>query len=123
MRLNTKTLVFSVVIMTLLIVVVTALSAWSFRRFSLYMAERHTISVAEAVKIGLTEAMINGTIGKRQEFLERLRNTPGVTSIRVMRGPPVIRQFGPGYPLEQVRSQDEARVLESARPIFAMVEE
>lgn len=65
MRLNTKTVVFFVSIMTVLIVVVTGLSAWSFRHFSLYMAERHTISVAEAVKIGLTESMINGTIAKR----------------------------------------------------------
>lgn len=122
MRLNTKTLVFFAVIMSLLIVVVTALSAWSFRRFSLYMAERHTISVAEAVKIGLTEAMINGTIAKRQEFLERLQSTPGVAAIHVVRGPAVIRQFGPGFPLEQVNSEEQARVVESARPSFSLVD-
>ena len=120
MRLNTKTLAFSATIMTLLIVVVTALSAWSFRRFSLYMAERHTISVAEAVKIGLTEAMINGTIDKRLEFLERLKNTPGVTDLHVVRGPAVIKQFGPGYPLEQIKSEDEARVIDQAKPVFSL---
>jgi hypothetical protein len=122
-RLNTKTLVSSAVIMTLLIVVVTALSAWSFRRFSLYMAERHTVSVAEAVKIGLTEAMINGTIDKRLEFLERLKNMPGVAALHVVRGPAVIRQFGPGFPLEQVKSEDEARVIERARPVFSLIDQ
>lgn len=122
MRLNTKTLLFFAVIMTLLVVVVTILSAWSFRRFSLYMAERHTSSVAEAVKIGLTEAMINGTIDKRPEFLERLRNTPGVASLHVVRGPAVIQQFGPGLPMEQIKSEDEAQVIASAKPFFTLVE-
>lgn len=122
MRLNTKTLAFSGAILTLLIVVVMALSAWSFRRFSLYMAERHTMSVAEAVKIGLTEAMINGTIAKRLEFLDRLRNTPGVAAIHVVRGPAVAKQFGTGFPLEQIQSDEEARVVEQARPAFSLVE-
>ena len=122
MRLSSKALVFSAAIMALLIVVVTALSAWSFRRFSLYMAERHTTSVAEAVKIGLTEAMINGTIDKRLEFLERLRNTPGVSALRVVRGPAVSKQFGPGLAVEQVVSEAEARVIEQARPAFSTVE-
>lgn len=122
MRLNTKTLVSSAVIMTLLIVVVTALSAWSFRRFSLYMAERHTVSVAEAVKIGLTEAMINGTIDKRLEFLERLQSMPGIAAIHVVRGPAVTRQFGQGFALEQIKSEDEAQVIESARPVFSLID-
>ncbi|MBI4984791.1 MAG: sensor domain-containing diguanylate cyclase [Rhodocyclales bacterium] len=122
MRLNTKTLVSSAIIMTLLIVVVTALSAWSFRRFSLYMAERHTISVAEAVKIGLTEAMINGTIAKRQEFLERLKNTPGIAAIHMVRGPAVTKQFGPGFAIEQASTDEETRVIEQARPVFSLVD-
>ncbi|MDK9726012.1 MAG: diguanylate cyclase [Sterolibacteriaceae bacterium MAG5] len=122
MRLNTKTLVFFAAIMTLLIVVVTALSAWSFRRFSLYMAERHTVSVAEAVKIGLTEAMINGTIDKRLEFLERLKNMPGVAGIHVVRGPAVIQQFGAGFPMEQIKTEEEARVVERARPVFSLAD-
>ena len=122
MRLNTKTLLFFAIIMSLLVTVVTALSAWSFRRFSLYMAERHTSSVAEAVKIGLTEAMINGTIDKRQEFLERLRNTPGVTSLHVVRGPAVIAQFGQGLPMEQIKSPDEAEVVATAKAAFSVFE-
>lgn len=122
MRLNTKTLVFYGVMMTLLIVVVTAISAWSFRHFSLYMAERHTISVAESVKIGLTEAMINGTIDKRLEFLERLKSMPGVAALHVVRGPAVTQQFGPGFQLEQITSSDEERVIEQARPIFSLID-
>ena len=123
MRLNTKTLVSSAVVMTALIIVMTSLSAWSFRRFSLYMAERHTLSVAETVKIGLTEAMINGTINKRLEFLERLRTTPGVIGLHVVRGPAVIHQFGAGFDVEQSRNDEERRVLEVGKASFSVVEQ
>jgi diguanylate cyclase (GGDEF)-like protein len=123
LRLNTKTLVSSAVVMTTLIVVMTVLSAWSFRRFSLYMAERHALSVAETVKIGLTEAMINGTINKRLEFLERLRTTPGIAALHVVRGPAVIQQFGPGFSMEQSRSDEEREVVAAARPRFSVVEQ
>jgi diguanylate cyclase (GGDEF)-like protein len=122
MRLDAKIATFSVVIMALLAIVVIALTAWSFRKFSLYMAERHTVSVAEAVKIGLTESMINGTISKRPEFLQRVRTMQGVAAIRVMRGPAVVRQFGAGYPVEEIRTEAEARVLAERRPEFTVVE-
>ncbi len=72
MKLKDKTLVFFVSIMAVLVVVLTVLSALSFRHFSIYTAERHARSVAETVKVGLTESMINGTIDKRQQFLARL---------------------------------------------------
>jgi hypothetical protein len=57
--------------------VLTVLSALSLRQFSLYTAERHARSVAETVKVGLTESMINGTIKKRQQFLTRMSGYPG----------------------------------------------
>ncbi len=64
MTLSHKTLVFFSSILALLLLVLTALSVYSFRQFSLYTAKRHALSVAESIKVGLTESMINGTIGK-----------------------------------------------------------
>ena len=66
MRLMDKMLAVSAGILFVLVLVLTLLFALSFRQFSIYTAERHVRSVAEAVKVGLTESMINGTIGKRQ---------------------------------------------------------
>jgi hypothetical protein len=72
-----KILLVSAIILAVLVAVLTVLSALSLRQFSLYTAERHARSVAETVKVGLTESMINGTIKKRQQFLARMSGIPG----------------------------------------------
>jgi diguanylate cyclase (GGDEF)-like protein len=122
MKLKDKTLVFFVSIMALLVVVLTVLSAFSFRSFSLYTAERHALSVAETVKVGLTESMINGTIDKRQQFLSRLSTVPGVQQVRVVRGQAVIDQFGPGLANETQHNDEASGVLASGRSLFKEVE-
>ncbi|MDP1526983.1 MAG: diguanylate cyclase [Rhodocyclaceae bacterium] len=122
MKLKDKTLVFFVSIMALLVVVLTVLSAFSFRRFSLYTAERHALSVAETVKVGLTESMINGTIDKRQQFLSRLSTVPGVQQVRVVRGQAVIDQFGPGLSQETLSLNHVDAVLGNGKDYFEVVE-
>jgi diguanylate cyclase (GGDEF)-like protein len=100
MNLKGKTMMFYVSTLAALLVVLTAFSALSFHYFSIYAAEMHARSVAETVKVGLTESMIHGTIDKRQQFLARLSAVPGVRQVRVIRGPAVVSQFGPGIALD-----------------------
>ncbi|MDP2810146.1 MAG: HAMP domain-containing protein, partial [Rhodocyclaceae bacterium] len=121
MQLKDKILVFFVGILAVLVVVLTVLSALSFRSFSLYTTERHARSVAETVKVGLTESMINGTIDKRQQFLARLAAMPGVQQVRVARGPAVVKQFGPGLVNERASGGVEA-VLATGKEVFDVVE-
>lgn len=121
MQLKGKIMVFAVSILAVLVVVLTALSALSFRRFSLYTAERHARSVAETVKVGLTESMINGTIDKRQQFLARLSAVPGVQQVRVVRGPAVVGQFGSGLVSERAGGGVET-VLATGKETFEVVE-
>lgn len=122
MKLKDKIVVFFVGIVAMLVVVLTALSALSFRHFSLYTAERHARSVAETVKVGLTESMINGTIDKRQQFLARLSTVPGVQRVRVIRGHAVISQFGTGFPNESIGSNGVEAVLATGKEVFDVVE-
>lgn len=122
MKLKDKILVFFVGIVGALVVVLTALSALSFRHFSLYTAERHARSVAETVKVGLTESMINGTIDKRQQFLARLSSVPGVQQVRVIRGQAVVSQFGPGLANESAGSNGIDKVLATGKEVFEVVE-
>jgi diguanylate cyclase (GGDEF)-like protein len=122
MKLKDKTLVFFVSILTTLVVVLTVLSALSFRHFSIYMAERHARSVAETVKVGLTESMINGTIDKRQQFLARLASVPGVQGVRVIRAPAVVNQFGPGMAHETASQSGIDAVLATGKEAFDIVE-
>lgn len=117
MTLNTKTLLFFSALMGLLVLVLAAISLYSFRQFSLYTAEHHARSVAETIKVGLTESMVNGTIAKRPQFLDRLAGVPGVQNVRIIRAPTVVKQFGPGLAQDhqadgiehQVISRNEAR--------------
>jgi diguanylate cyclase (GGDEF)-like protein len=122
MKLKDKSLVFFATIMTVLVIVLTVLSAYSFRQFSLYTAERHARSVAEAVKVGLTESMINGTIDKRQQFLLRLSTVPGVQSVRVLRGQAVVKQFGAGLTYESAVSAAAKQVLASGKEVFEVID-
>jgi diguanylate cyclase (GGDEF)-like protein len=94
----------------------------SFRHFSIYTAERHVRSVAETIKVGLTESMINGTINKRQQFLARLADVPGVHLVRVTRGPAVISQFGPGLANEGVAQEDVKQVLTTGKEMFELID-
>ncbi len=122
MKLLNKILLVSAIILAVLVTVLTVLSALSLRQFSIYTAERHARSVAETVKVGLTESMINGTIKKRQQFLTRMSGIPGVNEVRVARGPAVVAQFGPGFANEDAVHHDVKEVLSSGREIFELVE-
>ncbi|MEW6165619.1 MAG: diguanylate cyclase [Pseudomonadota bacterium] len=122
MKLKYKILVFFVGILATLVVVLTVLSALSFRHFSIYTAERHARSVAETVKVGLTESMINGTIDKRQQFLARLSAVPGVQQVRVVRGQAVVQQFGPGLAHESDGVNGIDAVLTTGKESFQVEE-
>jgi diguanylate cyclase (GGDEF)-like protein len=122
MKLLNKILLVSAVILAALITVLTILSALALRQFSLYTAERHARSVAETVKVGLTESMINGTIKKRQQFLLRMSGIPGVNEVRVARGPAVVSQFGPGLASEDAVHHDVREVLSTGHEVFEVVE-
>ncbi|MBI5109904.1 MAG: sensor domain-containing diguanylate cyclase [Rhodocyclales bacterium] len=122
MRLLDKILLVSAIILAALVTVLTVLSALALRQFSLYTAERHARSVAETVKVGLTESMINGTIKKRQQFLVRMSGIPGVNEVRVARGPAVISQFGPGLASEDAVHHDVREVLATGHEVFEVVE-
>lgn len=122
MRLHTKTLFFFTILMATLVLVLGAISLYSFQQFSLYTAERHARSVAESVKVGLTESMVNGTIGKRPQFLDRLATVPGVESVRVVRGPAVSKQFGAGFDNERPQAGPETQVLTHGEAIFRIVD-
>lgn len=122
MKLLDKILLVSAIILAALVTVLTVLSALALRQFSLYTAERHARSVAETVKVGLTESMINGTIKKRHQFLVRMAGIPGVNEVRVARGPAVVSQFGPGLASEDAVHHDVKEVLATGREVFEVVE-
>jgi len=122
MKLKDKILMFSASVTTVLVVALVVFSALGFRWFAIQQTESHVRSLAETVKVGLTESMIHDTIDKRQQFLARLAKISGVRQVRVVRGPAVIAQFGPGFPAENVRSESIEQVLATGKEVFETLE-
>jgi len=122
MKLKDKILMFSVSVTIVLVVALVVFSALGFRWFSVHNTERQVRSLAETVKVGLTESMVNGTIAKRQQFLARLASIPGVRQVQVVRGPAVIAQFGPGLPAENARDEGIEQVLATGREAFEVID-
>ncbi len=115
MKLQTKVTVFSAILAATLIAALVAIGLVSFRQFLIAAATEHIRTSADIVRVGLTEAMINGVIDKRESFLTRLTDVPGLQSARVLPGPLVEKQFGHGLSREQPADEIERQVLAHAR--------
>jgi len=122
MTFNAKILLFFSFLMGIVLLVVFVVGLYTMREFSLYTAERHARSVAEAVIANLTESMVNGTIDKRTQFLDRLKAVPGVQRIRVIRAASVEKQFGQSLGPEPMKDKGEADVLERGQAAFQTTE-
>ena len=110
-------------LVTLLLAILVAASLYSFRQFSLHSAEERALTAAEIVRVGLTEAMANGTIALRAQLLTRLKRVNGLEEVRVVRSPSVIRQFGEGMGAEHAVDETDRAVLASGKPVFTLLDD
>ncbi|MBN2782468.1 MAG: GGDEF domain-containing protein, partial [Campylobacterales bacterium] len=85
----------------------------NFRSFSKDLAIDKAKSIAESVRDGLTSHMVNGTMDKRELFLENMSKHQDVKNLHLFRTQKVIEQFGDGSDMEHVYSQLEDKVLKS----------
>ena len=122
MNLQSKVTLFFVAIAGCLLVVLVAISLYAFRAFSISSATDHIRTAGEIVRVHLTESMINGTIAHREGFLERVTEVQGLKNARVVRGPLVEKQFGPGLRSETPADDIERHVLEDGKPRFDVLE-
>jgi diguanylate cyclase (GGDEF)-like protein len=122
-QLNRKSALSAVMLMGGLLVVLVGVSLVAFREFSIRAAQADAQTAAEIVRVALTESMLNGTIKQREQLLNRLGQVQGLKSARVVRGPQVAAQFGPGLSLEQGQDDVESSVLATGKPWFGIVEE
>ena len=120
MRLNTKMTFFSAALVAVMLGVLLVLALFSFRQFSMDAARRHTTTAAEIIRVNLTQQMVNGTIDKRKEFLERLSQEVELESARVVRGPQVVDQYGQGLKREKPQDKVEEAVLRTGEPNYSL---
>jgi len=117
-NLNVKVTLFFVSIAAVLLAVLTAMSLFAFRSFSITSATEHLRTAGEIVRVHLTESMINGVIDKRERFLQRLVEIQGLKSARVLRSSEVVKQFGRGLVVESVADTLEQAVLREGKARF-----
>ncbi len=123
MNLNRKVTLLFVALATSILIALVIISLYAFRSFALASSTTHVQTAAEIVRVHLTEAMINGTIDKREQFLERLMEVQGLSMARVIRSPLVSQQFGEGLKREMVADRIEAQVLNEGRARFSIIDE
>lgn len=123
MNLNTKATLFFTAIVGMLMAALIAISLYAFRTFSIISATENIRTAAEIVRVHLTESMINGTIAKRESFLNRLLEVQGLKSAKVTRSPLVVQQFGPGLKQETDSDEDVLKAFRLGVPQFKLADE
>ncbi|MDR3088062.1 MAG: diguanylate cyclase [Azoarcus sp.] len=116
--LNFKVSLFFIAISVTLTVVLTAISLYAFRQFSINTATEHLRTAAEITRIHLTEAMITGVIDQRERFLSRLSETQNLKSARVVRAPVIDQQFGIERKGEYLPDDIERNVIKTGQSQF-----
>ncbi|MEA1955817.1 MAG: GGDEF domain-containing protein [Campylobacterota bacterium] len=96
--------------------------ALNFRTFSKEVAIDKANSIAESVRDGLTAHMVNGTMDKRELFLENMIKHQDVQNLHLFRSKNVIKLFGDGSNQEQIYSELEAKVVNTAQSSFLLKE-
>jgi diguanylate cyclase (GGDEF)-like protein len=120
--LNYKVSLFFIAVSVGLIIVLTAITYFAFRQFSINTATEHLRTAAEIARVHLTESMINGTIDKRQTFLLRLAEVQNLKTARLVRSPILEAQFGENRKGEYLPDATERKVLKTGIPEFNLNE-
>jgi methyl-accepting chemotaxis protein len=83
----------------MLVVAWTAMVFWEShvnRQTALDQAAAFARSMHETTMAGLTGMMITGTVAQRDVFLDQIKQLSAIRDLYVIRGEPVVKQFGPG---------------------------
>ena len=119
---NKKVFIIILSIFGALTIVTIINVALNFRTFSKNIAIDKASSVAESVRDGLTAHMVNGTMSKRDLFLENMLKHQDVKNLHLFRSKKVIELFGEGLETEHIYSQLENKVTQNAKSSFILNE-
>ena len=119
-KLQTKTLATLATVMLLSIVVIAFANLASFRNFSVQAATEQTRTAAEMISVTLTEAMLNGTIDRRDALLARLGQVEGLDEVRAVRSSYLEPRPWDTLPPEHLPDALEYQVLKTGQSIFVL---
>jgi len=102
---------------------------WVTERFEKQIiahAERRADETADGLINGMNMLMLTGGASdpaNRRLLLEKMRQSDGVQDLRIVRGPSVSAQFGPGLPEEQAQDEMDRVALSTGQEAFKRIEE
>jgi len=76
------------------------------KKIAVDQAQDFAESVYQMTMAGLTGMMITGQVAQRNIFLDQIRDSNHIESLKVFRGRPVVLQFGEGHAGELPNSAD-----------------
>jgi len=110
------------VILLIFLVITIGVVALFFRKSTIDSSRESALAIAQIVRSSLTSFMVMDVIDKRDTFLNQIKTTHGIESIRVIRGPSVIKQFGTGNGDEQAVKKIEKEVLRIGKMMDRILE-
>ncbi len=114
-----KTLSNFLLLLALIMLLVTG---YNFRSLSIVAVENKAIAIAEVVKSGLTSHMKAGVMDKREYYLEEIRQVHRINGLKIIRGEPVIQQYGAGISSEIVADDVAKQAMKDRTPLFILTE-
>lgn len=117
LSLRGKITLFFAIISALLMLFLAGVAFYAFNSLTMETGRTHLLSIAEAVRLHLTETMLDNTISNRQRYFHRLETTNRLLSVRVVRSDTINKEFNTTSP-EVVLSQAETEVLRDGKTIF-----
>ncbi len=113
-----------ILIQGVLIILFFILMEWVLGRFEQQIeraAESRAQETADGLINGMNMLMLTGQISdpeNRKLLLSKMSQSRGVVELRIIRGRPVVEQFGPGLPEEAAVDDMDREVLSSGRTLF-----
>lgn len=117
-----KILLRIAIMMIVAVAISIAVVIINFRHYGIDVAKEKATIVSELVKQGLTSHMVNGTMDKRQLFLDNIMSLKDVRSLRVLRGDLVTKQYGAPVSQENARDTLDREVLATGKIAQHLVE-
>ncbi len=109
-------------VLIVLFLIIQALDFNNFRNLAINSAKDKALTIALTVKSSLTSLMKLGQIQNRDIFLKSLEENKNVESVKIIRGIPIIKQFGEGRPYEKPTDEIEKMVLVTGKQLDRLEE-
>ena len=117
LSLRGKITLFFAIISALLMLFLAGVAIYAFNSLTLETGRSHLLSIAETVRLHLTESMVDDTIDNRQRYFRRLEAANGLLSVRVVRSETINKEYN--TPSDIVPTQAETEVLRDGKTIFS----